>query len=137
PKIVTRSRCRQKKSRASRNPNLVNTPGAMSRKVRMESRRRSSRAIMNVKYTYDDSSSADSPSDFVAPLRKNIESESPHSSAMGGYSENPLEDDPPTVVPAVDLGIPFSRDDLAGHADIPAPITTAPFPPPTGMKFAV
>ncbi|KAI3844472.1 hypothetical protein MKX03_023552, partial [Papaver bracteatum] len=64
--------------------------------------RRSSRANTNVKYTYDDPSSADSHSDFFVPLRKNIESESPNSSAIGGYSENPLEDDPPTVVPTVD-----------------------------------
>ncbi|KAI3869690.1 hypothetical protein MKX03_011887, partial [Papaver bracteatum] len=93
---------------------LRNIPDAMPRKVRMESRRRSSRVNTYVKYTYDDPSSADSPSDLVVPLRKNIESESPNSSAMGGYPENSFEDDPPTVVPTVDLCNPFSRNDLAG-----------------------
>ncbi|KAI3888564.1 hypothetical protein MKX03_001327 [Papaver bracteatum] len=103
PEIATRSRCCPKRSHAIRSPNLANTPDVVPRKVRMESRRRSSRVNTNVKYTYDDSSSADSPSDFVISLRKNIESESPNSSAMGAYSENPLEDDPATVVPTVDL----------------------------------
>ncbi|KAI3872637.1 hypothetical protein MKW92_038180 [Papaver armeniacum] len=119
----------------SADSNLANTPDAMPEKVRMDSRRRSVRANTNVKYTYDDPSSADSPSVFVVPLRNNIESESSNNSAIGGYSENPLEDDPPTVVPTVDLGIPSSRDDFAVDADIPSPTPTAPFPTPNWYVF--
>lgn len=121
----------------SADSNLANTPDAMPEKVRTDSRPRSVRANTNVKYTHDDPSSADSPSDFVVPLRNNIESESSNNSAIGGYSENPLEDDPPTVVPTVDLGIPSSRDDFAVNVDIPSPIPTAPFPAPNWYVFLV
>ncbi|KAI3846441.1 hypothetical protein MKX03_001891 [Papaver bracteatum] len=90
----------------------------------MDSRRRGVLADTNVKYTYDDPSSADSPSDFVVPLRNNIESEISNNSAIGGYSENPLEDDPPMVVPNVDLDPP---------TNLPSQLHR--FPPPTGTFF--
>lgn len=81
---VTRSHHSLKRSLASKAFNLNNSPDAMPGKVR-----RSSRAHNNVKYTYDDLRFVDSPSDFVVPLLKNIESESPNGYRIGDCSENP------------------------------------------------